>query len=285
MDSFFPMEMLITFLEIIDQGSFNRAAIKVNRTQSAVSMQIKRLEEIAGKPLFQREGRGSRLTREGEILAGYARKIIRLNDEAYDQLTQPDLSGVVKVGIPDEFALRQLPQILAGFSRSYPLIQVDVTVLPSYDLASLLNKGKLDLILTFSSKNGPYKTILLSKEPTVWVGAKDHSVEERRPLPLALSPSGDCKFRGMAFDALDKAGIEYRISFASENTAGHIAAVSAGLAVSVLSRSIVPDNLKILLPCKEFPPLPSMEVYLVMDEGKSNPIMESLVNHFMDVFK
>ena len=169
-DTYFPIEMLITFLEIIDSGSFNRAADKVNRTQSAVSMQIKRLEEITGRALFRREGRGSKLTSEGEILAGYARKIVRLNNEAYALLTKPELSGVVKVGIPDEYAVKHLPDILAEFSRSHPLIQVEVTVLPGYELTSLLGRGKLDVIMTFSSDQSRYKTIPLLNEPIVWVG-------------------------------------------------------------------------------------------------------------------
>ena len=280
-----PTDMLITFLEIVESGSFSHAAKQVNRTQSAVSMQIKRLEEILEKPLFSREGRGSVLTPEGETLAGYARRIVRLNDEAISQLTRPDLSGLVKVGLPDDYATRFLPDILAGFSRIYPNVQVEVLVLSSYKLVHLLEKEKLDLALTTTTEPTFQDSQLLRHEPSVWVTSPHHSVEEIRPVPLALFPTSDCLFRIWAVRELEKAGTDYRIAYTSESIMGHIAAVSAGLAVSVMSESIVPESLKIISGNKHFPRLPHADIYLHKNQSADNPAIESLAEHIVKAFQ
>ena len=280
-----PMDMLITFLEIVECGSFSRAATRVNRTQSAVSMQIKRLEEIIGKPLFSREGRGSVMTPEGETLAGYARRIVRLNDEALSQLTLPDLSGVVKVGIPDDYATRFLPNILAGFSRAYPNVQVEVSVLSSYQLVRLVEKGKIDLVMTTTTEPAFRDSRLLRREPTVWVTSAEHPIEDIRPVPLALFPTEDCQFRIWAVRELEKAGIDYRIAYTSESIMGHIAAVSAGLAVSVMSESIVPEGLKIIGADEGFPKLPAAEIHLHRNQSADNPAVESLSEHIAQAFR
>jgi DNA-binding transcriptional LysR family regulator len=280
-----PMDMLITFLEIVESGSFSHAAKQVNRTQSAVSMQMKRLEEILKKSLFSREGRGSVLTPEGETLAGYARRIVRLNDEAINQLTQPNLSGLVKVGTPDDYATRFLPEILAGFSRIYPNVQVEVSVLSSYKLVHLIEKEKLDLALTTTKEPAFQNSLLLRHEPSVWVISPNHAVEEIRPIPLALFPTPDCLFRIWAIRELEKAGIDYRIAYTSESILGHIAAVSAGLAISVMSESIVPKSLKIITDNTVFPKLPHADIYLHRNQSANNPAIDSLADHIVKAFQ
>ena len=280
-----PTDMLITFLEIVESGSFSRAAEKVNRTQSAVSMQIRRLEDILGKPLFVREGRGSVLTPDGETLRSYARRIVRLNDEAISRLTLPDLSGVVKVGIPDDYATRFLPSILAGFSRTYPNVQVEVTVLSSYLLIQLVEEGKLELVVTTTPEPGYRDSRLLRKEPTVWVGSPDHPVEDLRPVPLALFPNQNCVFNNWAIRELEKIGVDYRIAYTSENIMGHIAAVSAGLAIAIMSESIVPEGLKVIYDDPAFPKLPEADIYLHRNQAAGNPATASLAEHIEGAFR
>ncbi len=280
-----PIDMLNTFLQIVDSGSFSRAAEQVNRTQSAVSMQIKRLEEILGKPLFSREGRGSVLTQEGETMTAYARRIVRLNDEAISQITRPDLSGSVKVGIPDDYATRFLPDILAGFSRIYPNVQVEVLVMSSYQLVRLIETGELDLALTTTMEPKFPDSRLLRHEPSVWVSSPYHHVEELRPVPLALFPTSDCLFRVWATRELDRVGTDYRIAYSSESIMGHIAAVSAGLAISVMSESIVPEGFKIISNNANFPKLPDADIYLHRSQTEERPVIDSLSDHIVGAFQ
>ena len=280
-----PMDMLMTFLEIAESGSFSQAARQVNRTQSAVSMQIRRLEEIVGKPLFSREGRGSVMTPEGETLAGYARRIVRLNDEALSRLTLPSLSGLVRVGLPDDYASRFLPNILAGFSRTYPGVQVEVAVLSSYQLVRLVEKEKIDLAMTTTMEPAFPDSRLLRKEPTVWVSSANHPIERLRPVPLALFPTKDCQFRIWAMRELEKAGIDYRIAYTSESIMGHIAAVSAGLALALMSESIVPEGLKVIGSDEGFPKLPDADIYLHRNQSADNPAIDSLSEHIVNEFR
>ncbi|HXH02427.1 MAG TPA: LysR substrate-binding domain-containing protein, partial [Candidatus Competibacteraceae bacterium] len=222
-------DLLRTFVAIADQGGFTRAAEAVNRTQSAVSMQMKRLEEdIVQRPLFERDGRGVRLTGEGELLLGYARRILRLHDEALGVLRQPDMVGTVRIGIPDDYVMPFLPNILTRFTRAYPLVQVEVLCQPSEQL--LRGDQQLDLfIATF--RPGQERGVLLRREPTVWATAENGCAQVRDPLPLALFMEG-CFFREWALRALEAEGRAYRIAYTSPSITTLLAAVSAGLAVS-----------------------------------------------------
>src|SRR3954468_9423472 len=141
------IDLLKTFLAIADAGNFTRAAEEVNKTQSAVSMQMKRLEELIGRPLFARDGRGSRFTLDGERLIEYARRIVQLNDETVFPFTKPELTGTIRFGTPDDYADRFLPEILARFSRTHPLVTVDVECHLSSLLFEKTRKGEIDLAL------------------------------------------------------------------------------------------------------------------------------------------
>lgn len=162
-----PTELLRTFLAIVDGGSFSQAAEHVHRTQSAISMQIKKLEEILGKPLLNRDRKASTLTADGQILANYARRILQLNEEAVSLLKCPELTGWIKIGLPDDYASRFLPEILARFSRTHPRVQVQVTCEPSGRLLQTLKRGEIDLILT--------TTLDPNQPPDIFYIANPHS--------------------------------------------------------------------------------------------------------------
>ena len=279
-----PSDMLRSFIAIADSGSFSQAAKHVHRTQSAVSMQIKKLEDLIGKTLLSREGRTAQLTHEGELLLGYARRIVQLNDESLALLKRPELTGSVRIGLPDDYAARFLPEILARFSRAFPQVQVEVTCQPSSNLVPLLEEEKLDMALTTAPELKIEGARLLRREPTVWVTSEQHLVHEQRPLPLALFES-DCYCRRWATTALEQAGIEYRIAYTSPSFMGLTAAATAGLAVAVINPSILPVGLRQLGPEDGFPQLPDSSILLRRHPNAINPITDCLAEHIARAFE
>ena len=174
------VDLLKTFLAIADMGNFTRAAEEVHKTQSAVSMQMKRLEDIIGRPLFARDGRQSRFTADGERLIEYARRIVKLNDEAVSAFTKPELTGTLRFGTPDDYADRFLPEILARFSRTHPLVTVDVDCIISTELFERTRRGEIDLALvTVGCEVAPDE--IVRREPLVWVTSTRHSVHMLEP--------------------------------------------------------------------------------------------------------
>ncbi|MCB1764431.1 MAG: LysR family transcriptional regulator, partial [Candidatus Competibacteraceae bacterium] len=171
-------DLLRTFVAIVDAGGFTAAAQQVHRTQSAVSMQVRRLETTLDRTLFQREGRGVQLTPEGEALLGYARRLLKLHDEALAVLTRPDLTGCVRLGTPDDYVERFLPDILVRFARAFPRVQVDVHCEPSRHLRRLLAEDRLDLALITCAPGAEIGEIL-RREPTVWATAERHLAHEQ----------------------------------------------------------------------------------------------------------
>lgn len=278
-----PTELLRTFVAIADSGNFSQAAEQVHRTQSAVSMQVKRLEELLGKSLFKRDSRHSRLTADGLTLLGYARRILKLNEEAVSLLTRPELSGWVSIGLPDDYATRFLPEILAGFSRTHPRVQVQVTCEPSSQLKQRIQRQELDLAMITSATAEIENSLLLRREPMVWVTAEQHLQHEESPLPLALFPD-DCYCRNWALEALDKANIDYRIAYTSPSIMGMQAAVMAGLAVTAISQSIIPPGMRQLGAEEGMPNLPSACFLLQRSPGNSNIAVDSLAEHIAKAF-
>jgi DNA-binding transcriptional LysR family regulator len=207
------VDLLKTFLAIADTGNFTRAAEEVHKTQSAVSMQMKRLEELVGRPLFTRDGRQSRFTGDGERLIEYARRIVNLNDEAVAAFTKPELTGTLRFGTPDDYADRFLPEILARFSRTHPLVTVNVDCAMSPVLYERARHGELDLALVTACSEITADEIVRT-ENLVWVTSQRHSVHMLDTLPVALSHTG-CEWRALAIGALERKGRQYRIAYSS----------------------------------------------------------------------
>lgn len=237
------IDLMKTFVAISDGGSFTSAAERVLRTPSAISMQMKRLEDQLGRPLFTRAGRSVALTSDGEALLGYARKMLRVNEEAIAQFLVPPVEGRVRFGAPDDFGTRFLPNILARFAATHPKVEVSVVLTTSIKLQEQLKDGNIDvtLVTTDEGGDGAVRGRTIHAEPLVWVGVKGGRAREADPLPLALSDQG-CVWRAAALRSLDRAGRPYRIAYTCENCQGQLAALLADLAIAPLPLSLLtPD--------------------------------------------
>lgn len=273
------LDQLKTFVAIAETGSFTRAAEAVSKTQSAVSMQMRRLEERIGKPIFARDGRVSRLTEEGERLLGYARRIVRLSDETLAAFDDTELTGTVRLGTPDDYADRFLPEVLARFARSHPRAEVSVICEPSVRLLELARVGEIDLaIVTYC---GEAHTEVVRREPLLWVGSSAHDVDREGVVPLALAKP-PCMFRSAALDALTTVGRKYRILYNSGNYAALAAAVQTGLAVTVLAESSLRPGMRILSEADGFPRLPQCEIGIVRSWTRpTSTTVDKLAEHIV----
>lgn len=278
-------DVLRTFLAIAESGSFSSAADAVGRTPSAISMQMKKLEEQLDRSLFTKRGRGIALTPDGEELVSYARRLLRINEEAVAHFTQPDLEGEVRIGTPDDFATRFLPIALSRFSRAYPKVQVEVVCDLSVKLIPYLQKGRLDM--TLISQTGTLNHIgrgtLIWREPLVWAVYEDGVAMRKRPLPLALSPRS-CSWRASALKALDDADIDYRIAYTSAHHAGQQAAIMADLAVSPMPWSLIEPPLRSVEEGEGLPTLEDYEVRLLRAPANKDPVLDTLAAHIIESF-
>src|SRR5690349_19343050 len=247
------IDFLRTLVSAEDLGGLNRAAEHVGRSQSAVSQQMRKLEEKLGERLFRKQGRGLELTEAGELLLKYARRILALNDEAVAALQSAGLEGVVRFGLPSDFAENWLPSALGQFKRAHPLIRVEAHVDRNSVLLEKLNKGQLDLAMFFSDPLPP-KAELLARLPMVWIGGSQPAWQPGEPVPLVLFEA-PCVFRRAGIEALDAAGIPWRIAFTSPSLSGLWAAVAAGLGVGVRTAYGLPKG---LAPVEGLPALPSV---------------------------
>lgn len=279
------IDLLRTFVMIAETGSFSRAAKAVFRTPSAVSMQVRRLEELVGKTLLIRDSRSVRLTSEGEALLGYARRILRLSNEAVGMFRAPQLEGLVRLGVPDDFGTRFLPSILSRFARTHCGVEVEVTLGMSQVLLKRLDAGQIDLALV-TTGGGPQalrRGKVVYTEPLVWAGLESGCAYEERPIPLALAKNG-CAWRASALAALDSAGLAYRVAYSSEHCAGQMAAISADLAIAPFAESLIEAPLVKLDERHGLPPLGDYQ--MVIAEGRNlGPAAEALVQQVIEGFE
>jgi DNA-binding transcriptional LysR family regulator len=274
------IDLLKTLLAIADGGSFTKAAEEVHKTQSAVSMQMKRLEEVLGRPLFVRDGRASRFTLDGERLIEFARRMVAINDEAVSAFTRPDLTGLVRFGTPDDYADRFLPEILARFLRTHPTVTVNVDCLPTVVLAERIKRGELDLaIVTVGCDIGSEDP--LRRESLLWVTSARHNVHMLDVVPVALSHAG-CAWRKRALDALNAAGRKFRVAYASANSSAVNVAVLAGLAVGAMAETCIRPGMRVLTEKDGFPPLGDIEIGLIRKPGRASKAVDALARHVSD---
>jgi DNA-binding transcriptional LysR family regulator len=273
------IDQLRTFIAIAETGSFTKAAEVVNKTQSAVSMQMKRLEERIERPIFARDGRASKLTEDGSRLLDYARRLVKLNVETVAAFSDAALSGRVRLGVPDDYADRYLPEIMARFSRAYPSVELTVICEPSVDLLERIDANEIDLaIVTNCESKRAAETF--RRERLLWVTSNRHSTHLEEPLPLALGrPS--CTWRRTAIERLESVGRPYRVLYSSSNAGAVAAAVLAGLAVSVLAESGLRPGMRVLTAAEGFPELPSCRVGLVRNAHDSSTLADALAGHIV----
>ena len=252
-------ELLRAFVAVADQRSFTRAAVTLNRTQSAVSMQIKRLEDRLGAELFNRTTASVDLSTAGESLLGYARRILTLNEEAVGKLAERKIEGVVRLGVMDDYGVHIVPPLLASFLAGYPRIHVEMETGLTYSMPARLGKT-YDLVIAMhplGSREGEF----LRREQAVWATSAFVAVEHQEPLPVALYPQG-CLFRKWAIEALDAARRPWRMAFVSHSLAAVESVAAQGLAVTVVKSGTFPSKLRPLSDRDGMPQLPPAEIRL-----------------------
>jgi DNA-binding transcriptional LysR family regulator len=257
------LDLLRSFVSVVDARGFTRAGERVHRTQSTVSQQIRRLEEAVGRPLLHRNGKSVAPTEEGERLLSYARRILSLAAEAQDVVARPTSDGVVRLGIPEDFAASRLTRVLSRFARSRPGLRLDVRCDLSVKLRGDLERGDLDLAL-MKRDAGETGGVAAWPESLTWVTSRSHPIDPRRnPVPLAVFSQG-CLYRARAIHALEAAGRAWHIAYTSPNFASIQAAVSAGLGVSILPEATLLADHRKLRAKDGFPSVSNTELALVV---------------------
>lgn len=269
-------DILRAFLLIAEGGSVTRAAERVGRTQSAVSMQMRKLEDVLGTPLLARGRRGLEPTSKGLWLAERARTLLSLHDEIHANFRAAPMIGQVRLGTPDDYALQWLPRILAGFAQSHPKVEVDVVCSNSESLAQQFDQGELDLtLLTEGHREAPSEE--LWRGPLRWVGPLNGNLHRRDPLPLALAQPG-CTWRQVTLEALARAARPARITYNSATQTGCFTVALAGLALTVSTPARLPPGLVWLGAAEALPPLPDIGIELHCARGAEAPAVEALAN-------
>jgi len=278
-------DLLRAFAFIAEEGSFTRAAERVGRTQSAVSMQVQRLEAVLGQRVLQRgKGGAVQLTPHGQYLLERSRDLLALNDEIWTTFHAPVVQGTVRLGTPDDYALTHLPGALKRFAGTHPAVEVDVLCLPSSDLVAKLRGGELDLTLcSEGSEPRNWPTTELWRGPLHWISAERNSPHRRDTLPLALAAS-DCPWRTAATRSLDAIGRSYRIAYTSATLAGTHAPVMAGLAVTASPITWLPEGLRALPPDEALPVLPDCAILLLQAREPRAKVAEVLAAHIAASF-
>ncbi|MET2830613.1 LysR substrate-binding domain-containing protein [Mesorhizobium shangrilense] len=271
------LNLLKTFVAVVESGSLSNAAPRVGRSQSAVSMQMQRLEEMVGNQLLVRGPRTVTPNAIGEDFLIYARRLLKLSDEAWASVTRPKETGSVRLGVPDDYAAFLLPPVLSRFAADHPLVTVELICEQSTALVKTLAEGRLDLAIITRLPDQPLEVIRL--ERFVWVASPNHVAWESDPLPVALFEPG-CAARMNVLQALGDVDRSYRCTYSSASLLGLIAVVQAGLAVAGLAQRSVPASLRIIGANERLPVLPDLEIGILRNPLSTTPAVDRL-NDFL----
>lgn len=277
------LDLLRTFVAVADLNTFAAAAAAVCRTQSAVSQQMQRLEQLVGKELFARHGRNKLLTEHGIQLLGYARKILRFNDEACTSLMFSNLQGVLTIGASDESADTILPFLLNRISSVYPKLALDVRVKRNPMSSDQLQEDEVDLVVT-THRVQPFDYLTLRTSPTLWYCAAEYVLQKGEAVPLVLldEPS---PFRDMVLNALNEAEIPWRMAYVASTLSAVKAAVKAGLGVTARPVEMMSPDLRVLSSAEGFPILPETEYLLSRNPNSRNELAQVIfdaMEHYRD---
>lgn len=270
--------LLKSFIAISETRNFTEAAKAVGRSQSALSLQIKKLEDAIDCKLFSRSSRSVLLTQQGELFLGYARKIMDLQWEAYSKLHEPNIEGEIRLGTPEDFATHYLPRVLSTFKQHHPRIQLSVECDLTLNLVAGFKRGKYDIALV---KRDPAKVrggTKVWREPLVWVSADNDVLPKKLSLVIAPEP---CIYRARALAALNRVKRDWSVTYSSPSLAGTLAAVRAGMGITVLPSNMIPHGLHVL---RKLPHLPDSEIALMKKE-KLSKAGEMLVEHITQSLK
>lgn len=280
------LDVLRSFVIGVELGSFALAAERVGRSTSAVSSQMKKLEEQVGTPIFRKQGRHLALTDAGENMLAYARRLLELNDEAVSAIRGAELEGWVRLGLQEDFGENLLPKILGRFARAHPKVRIEARISRNADLIERIESGKLDLALAWGVAGRtpvtPYCDTI-AKVPMCWVtrqGAREQDVLPADGMPLALAAlENPCLLRAAAKEALDRANIAWRLAFVSPSLGGLWAAVSAGLGVTVRTSVGLPSGLNVVPGGSGvLPALPSLDIVLHQRDQHGDEVTVRLAN-------
>jgi len=272
------LDQLQSFCAIADCGSFTEAARRVNKTQSAVSMQIKRLEERLGRALLTRDGRRVALTQHGEALYARARKMLKINAEIMDEFSDDELAGVIRFGLPDDYAVRLLPVILSSFQKTHPRIMLDVKCASSEELLEGMRRGKYDLVVFTQGTNREYGE-LFRTEPMFWVAAQGGQALNMDPMPIAGGQP--CCWKDNAMEALERIGRDYRVAYTSSNALAIASAVLTDLAVGFLPESALQPGMLAISEDRNLPRLRDAEIALLRASHAYGGIFDALAKHII----
>ena len=261
------IDLVRTFATIAQLGSFTQAAERLGRQQSTISLQMARLEAAVDAKLLDRSPRSVRLTIEGKLFLDYAQRMLDLNDEAVARFSEPMMTGIVRLGTPEDFATRHLPDVLARFAQAYPSVALEVTCDLTLNLLERFRKGHFDLALVKQEPATKPLGMGVWREPLVWVSGSRDFLDHDGPVPLVVSPP-PCVYRKRATTALEKAGVPWRISYTCGALSGTLAAVRAGLGLAVLPKDMVPEGLH-TLKSRRLPDLKDTEIALLQAKGLS----------------
>lgn len=263
------IDLLRTFVTIASERNISRAAERLLRNQSTVSLQLKRLEEVIGRRLCERTPRKVRLTHDGEMLLAYANRMLALNDEVLAHMIEPQLAGKVRLGAPEDFATTHLPVILGEFARTHPLVSLEVTCDLTLNLMEQFRQEQLDIALLKREPTVRLAGIRVWREPLVWVASDGFTLDERETIPLVVSPE-PCVYRKRATEALTRVKRSFRIAYTCGSLAGNLAAVKSGLGVSVLPKEMVPPDLHVMT-SRLLPDLRDTEIALIPSRTLTKP--------------
>ncbi|TPW27246.1 LysR family transcriptional regulator [Martelella alba] len=271
--------LLRTFIASIEAMSFTRAAAAIHKSPATVSTQIARLEAEIGKPLFIRDTRNLSLTRTGEELEAYARRILRLHDEAVETFRRPEMVGRIRIGAPEDYISTLLPPVLRRFGRLFPRVEIEMTCAQSTALLPEIATGKLDLaIVTRSPGVGGQ---LIRREKMVWISSRERIALERRPLPVALFEPGS-QARSAVLAALARSNIPFRAAYQSVSQLALLTLVEAGLAVAAVTRISVPSTVTQLGADDGLPEVAPLDVVLVRGSSSNNPVCNALADSVLE---
>ena len=272
------IDLVRTFVAIAQLGNFTRAAERIGRQQSTISLQMQRLEDMLGRKLLLRTPHVVRLTPDGEQFLLHARRLLDFNDEIVAQMQEPDMHGVVRLGTPEDFATSHLPTVLERFAQAYPAVALEVTCDLTLHLVRQFNEGSFDLALVKREQSVDAGGLKVWREPLVWVASTPDCVRDGQPLPLVVSPE-PCVYRKRAVDALDHARLPWRIAYTCGSLSGSLAAVRARLGVSVLPKDMVPPDL-VMVEAGPLPSLADTEIALLHAPSLSAPA-QRLMDHII----
>jgi DNA-binding transcriptional LysR family regulator len=274
------MDLLRSFAMIADLGSFTRAAERLHRTQSTISLHVKRLEEQLGQTLLRRNAHGVQLTGEGELLLTHAKEMLRINDEVIARIREPEVAGVVRLGTPEDFATTHLPGVLSQFAQTYPGVSLEVTCDLTLNLLDRFRAGQFDVVLLKREPQGATPGIRVWREPLVWAAADGSLAPKNGEVPLVVSPH-PCVYRKRAVTTLETEGRRARVVYTSTSLAGTQAAVRAGLGMTVLPKEMVPAGLQVLGEPEGLPELPDTEIALCTAPGDLSTAARRLAEYIV----